>query len=248
MNRIQINFNNKETNAEELKKLCDILSPKEPKALKRRQNEMYILDTDIEALNVRFEELYRQVKNSPNLSEEQCLRECEILRKKYDFEIEELCKLRKIEYETQQARIKARERAETPWRRCWLWKLLFQPLTNRAQNIIEEEAELNAEEFFAPMEEELEARAEQLYNANGKNLSRRKFKRIFKKYLKYKFLLGIDNALQSTDEQEEDDEPQQSVDASPQCDDQEGNKQSEAPEPPIRKTRKQSGDKPPLNK
>lgn len=157
--------------------------------MKRNLNKMYLLNTDIEALHTRFEELYKQVKTSKNLSIEQTNRECEILLLKYNFEIEELNALREVEYKTQQAKIKARNKQEIPWRRCCLWRLLFQPLTNRAQDIIEREAAQNAEKLFSPMEKNILARACEIYNLDIKKLSRHKRKKLLKKYLKQKHLL-----------------------------------------------------------
>ena len=157
----------------------------------KNKNNMFALDTDIEKLNERFDVLFKKVKNSENLTPEQVKRECEVLELKYNFEIEELNSLREVEYRTQQAIIKARNAEQIPWRRCWLRRLFFLPVTNRAQDIIEENAELEAEAHFAPMERELEARADEIFNAEGKKLSRRKRKRILKLYLKYKQMLDI---------------------------------------------------------
>ena len=163
----------------------------------KNKNNMFALDTDIEKLNDRFDVLFKKVKNSENLTPEQVKRECEVLELKYNFEIEELNNLREVEYRTKQAIIKARNAEQIPWRRCWLRRLFFLPVTNRAQDIIEEEAELEAEAHFAPMERALEARADKIFNAEGKKLSRRKRKRILKLYLKYKQMLDI--ALREAD-------------------------------------------------
>ncbi len=113
----------------------------------------------------------------------------EVLLKKYNFEIEELSLARKKEYYTQQAETEARNEEQTPWRRGWWWRLIFQPLTNRAQDIIEERAALEAEELFTNSENELEAQAKTVYGDNVKTLSKRKRKKALKQFLKYKLLL-----------------------------------------------------------
>lgn len=178
--------------------MSKILCLKKVKILKRKNNGMYLLNTDIEKLNERYNVLYKQVKDNPNLSKEQINRECEVLLEKYNFEIEELNALREVEYKTQQAKIKARNQEETPFRRCWIWRLLLMPLTNRPQDIIEEEAARNAEERFAPMESELVTRIAKLYNLDIKKLSQRKRKKVLEKYLKNKRLLKV--ALQAIDD------------------------------------------------
>lgn len=167
--------------------------------MKRKNNGMYLLNSDIEALNKRYEVLYKQIKDNINLTEAQINRACEVLLEKYNFEIEELCALREVEYETKWAKIKARNREQIPWRRCWLWRLLFQPLTNRAQDIIEQEAELDAEDEFTPKEKALQARLDKLDNEKCDEASQRKREKNLKNYLKFKRKLDhlttyIDNA------------------------------------------------------
>ncbi len=180
--KIIINLS-KDTPAETLKELYAALKPKDDK---KHKQPLYALNEDIEKLHERYEQLYKQVKTSLNLSEEQIENECETLSRKYYFELEELSKLRKLEYEKEQAEIEAREDEQTPWRRGWWWRLIFQPLTNRAQDIIEYRAELEAEQKFAPIEKELDELAERLYAGTGKKLSKRKRKRLMEKYLKLK--------------------------------------------------------------
>lgn len=131
---------------------------------KRKQTDYYLSNEDIEKLNDRYIDLYRKIKNQEtNIPQAQIDRMCEVLLAKYNFEIEELSALHEADYLKRQAQIAAKNKQQTPWRRCWLWRLLFMPLTNRAQDIIEAEAKLDAEELFAPMEEELEKRAKKLY-------------------------------------------------------------------------------------
>ncbi len=180
-----INLNiSKDTPAETLTELYSAIKSQGEKP--KRKQPLYALNEDIEKLHERYELLFKQVKNSLNLSENQIEIECDTLSQKYYFELEELSKMRKLEYEKEQAEIEARELEQTPWRRGWWWRLIFQPLTNRAQDIIEYRAELEAQQKFAPIEKELDELADKLYPGTGKKLSKRRRKRLMKKYLKLK--------------------------------------------------------------
>lgn len=152
-NKININIS-KDTPAEIITTLCAAIKTqaKEPK----QKQPLYALSEDIEKLHKRYEELFKQVKNSLNLSSDQIEKECATLSRKYDFELEELSQMRKVDYDKRQAEINARAAEETPWRRGWWWRLIFQPLTNRAQDIIEKRAELKANIAHTAVENEIE--------------------------------------------------------------------------------------------
>ena len=166
--------------------------------MKRKTNGMYLLSSDIEKLNERYSILYKKIKTDTYLPPIAVNKECEVLLEKYNFEIDELNALRKVEYETQRAKVEARNQEETPWRRCWLWRLLLKPVTNRAQDIIEEEAAQNADERFTPKEKELVRRIFKLYDIDLKGLSLRKRKKLLKLYFNNKSLLEA--ALNVVDE------------------------------------------------
>lgn len=87
-----------------------------------------------------------------------------------------------VDYEIKLAQIKAREKEETPWRRCWLWRLLFKPLTNRAQDIIDTRAELNADVVHTAAEKEIEAERNK-QSETIKTPSKRKLRRELRKEL-----------------------------------------------------------------
>lgn len=162
----------------------------------KSKNTLYLLNEDIEKLIDRYEEIYKKAKKSENFSDDQLKRIQEILLQKFDFEIEELSAYREVEYKRKLAEIKAKNKEQIPWRRCWLWRLIFRPTTNRPQDIIEEQAALEAEKLFTGEEQELEERAKIIYGNNSQSLSKRKRKKILKKYLRYKNML---EDLQSTD-------------------------------------------------
>lgn len=185
-NKVVINLS-KDTPPETVAALYAVL-----KAQNRKSNKtLYLSNEDIEKLNARYETLYKDVKNSTNLSTEQISAECETLLNKYYFEIEELSAYREAEYKKRQAQIEAKNDEQIPWRKCWLRRLLFLPVTNRAQDIIEEEAALEADKLFTSEEKKLDELASKLYGENKKPLSKRRRKRVLKKYLKYKRLLNL---------------------------------------------------------
>ncbi len=162
-NKINITIS-KDTPTEMFAAFCDVLKKSEKSKPKQ---PLYALNEDIEKLHERYEQLFKQVKSSLNLSANQIKKECETLSRKYDFDLEELSKIGKIEYDKRQAAIKAKAAEETPFRRCWLWRLLLRPLTNRAQDIIEERAQLDADKIHSAAEKQLDddyEKLEQEYN------------------------------------------------------------------------------------
>ena len=182
MKRI-INLNiSKDTPEETLAALNAALKTGKEKSF-LKVSELYVLNEDIEKLHERYEQLFKQVKTSLNLSETQIQKECETLSLKYDFEIKELSKMRKVDYDKRQAEIKAREAEERPWRRCWLWRLLFMPLTNRAQDIIEERAELDADVAHSAAEKQLDEDWRKFFPDTEKKLTKRERRRLIREKL-----------------------------------------------------------------
>ncbi len=99
---------------------------------------------------------------------------------------------REVDYEIKLAKIRERERNIKPWRRCWLWRLIFRPVTNRAQDIIEERAKLEAEIEQTAEEKEIEDKRKN-FAADEDKPSNGKLKRIMRKELK-KIIERADNA------------------------------------------------------
>lgn len=129
------------------------------------QSELYLTNEDIEKLNDRYEELYKKVKNNSDISEEQQKLEQRVLLEKYAFEIAQLSKKRECEYYEELAKIEAKGSYIIPARKTrflWLRRLFRRPTQNRAQDIIDDEAYLNAEDYFKPREAENEQRAAML--------------------------------------------------------------------------------------
>lgn len=60
-----------------------------------------------------------------------------------------------VDYVIKKTEIRERARELTPRRRCWLWRLLlFVPITNRAQDVIEDRAALDADKLHSEQETE----------------------------------------------------------------------------------------------
>ena len=220
---------------------------------RRKQPKLYLFREDIKKLNDEYSILYQNIRNDQNLSTEQIARACEVLLEKYNFEIEELSDFREAEYWKKQAEIEAKNAEQIPWRRGWWWKLIFQPTTNRAQDIIDEQAALEAEAIFAPIEKALDKRAETLYAGTGKKLSRRKRQRLMKKYLKLRDkLIGDESKADNAAPEEKPQSLKTEVTTAPVtqeppevvADVQSNAQLPEPPAPPARKPRK-TDNKPP---
>lgn len=192
----------------------------------KRKNGYYLLTSDIEELHQRYSKLYKQIQSdfeNQDTTEQQLKRSCEVLLGAYNLEVEQLNDLRYAEYATRKARADAKDAEQIPWRKCWIRRLLFLPVTNRAQDIIEEEAALKADKLFTAEEKKLDDEASKLYGPDNKKPSDRKRKKILKKYLKYKRML--DNA----------DKAEPSTVVAPM---ENAEQATEPPEPPARKPRK----------
>lgn len=99
-----------------------------------------------------------------------------------------------VDYEIRLAQIKARRQEVKPLRRGWWWRLIFQPLTNRAQDIIEERAELDADIRHTALENEIDNDRKQLQpEEDEEKPSKRKLKRAMRDKLK-KVIETADNA------------------------------------------------------
>lgn len=232
---INLSNNTNDGNGEELKRLYDVLYFRADKPTKRKKSKLYLSTDDIDKLNERYAALFKKIGNDTDLSATQSENERAYLTEKYDLEIQMLSDLRETEYLEQQAKINAKYDEEAPWRRGWWWRLIFQPLTNRAQDIIEERAALDAEERFAPLEQELEERAKKLFGENLCELSERKRRRLMKKYLKIKRkLIGDIAEPESADIQSETPTRRDAVHHG----DVDENTAANVPEPPARRPRK----------
>lgn len=135
----------------------------------------------------------------------------QVLLSAYNAAIELKTLESEVDYAIKVSAIDARAAEETPWRRGWWWRLIFQPLTNRAQNIIEKRAELNADITHSAKEKEIENDCNKLLSENDEQQSKRKLKRQMREKLK-KVIETADNA----DVQEAFNEPQSDVQELPQ--------------------------------
>ncbi|MDE6104101.1 MAG: hypothetical protein K2G38_00225 [Clostridia bacterium] len=156
------------------------------KKLSKRQ-VLFIPLSDVEKINDRYLDEMERVKTRLNFVKDPSLIEAffNVLLGSYNAVIELQTLEREIDYDIRLAKIEERRRNQKPWRRCWLWRLLLQPLTNRAQDIIEDRAELEADILHTEAEKIIEAeRKEKLPKDSGKKLSKRKLKRVMRDKLK----------------------------------------------------------------
>ena len=135
----------------------------------------------------------------------------QVLLSAYNAAIELKTLESEVDYAIKVSAIDARAAEETPWRRGWWWRLLFKPLTNRAQDIIEKRAELKANIAYTAAEKEIENDCNKLLSENDEQQSKRKLKRQMREKLK-KVIETADNA----DVQEAFNEPQSDVQELPQ--------------------------------
>lgn len=108
----------------------------------------------------------------------------EVLVNGYKAAIELKALEREVDYNIKFAEIEAREREQKPWRRGWWWRLIFQPLTNRAQDIIERRAELEADIVLSAEERVIEIERNSFISDSGKKLSKRELKQKLKEAIK----------------------------------------------------------------
>lgn len=90
-----------------------------------------------------------------------------VILSSYLAEIEIQTLERNVDYEIKLVEIEERRRALKPFRRCWFWRLLLRPITNRAQDIIEERAQIDADIIHSAAEKQLDEdydKLEQEYN------------------------------------------------------------------------------------
>ncbi len=195
-NKIIINLT-KDTPAETLSELCAVIKAQGEKP--KHKQPLYALNEDIEKLHARYEELFKQVRNSLDLSTKQIELEEDTLNRKYEFELEELSKERKLEYDKRQAEIEAQADEQTPFRRGWWWRLIFQPLTNRAQDIIEERAALEADITLSADERVIEIERDSFISDSGKKLTKREMKRRLKTAIKQADNADVREAFEEPD-------------------------------------------------
>ena len=162
---------------------------KKDKSIKR-----YIPLEDVKKINTAFlDELEKEKArldyvNSKELSDSFH----DVLLGAYNGTIEMMTLERKVEFEIKRAEIEERRRNLKPWRRSWLWRLLFQPVTNRAQDIIEERAELDADVVHTAAEKLIDADEEKFEQENPEIYSTMKIKAQAKK--------NLEEAIKAADE------------------------------------------------
>ena len=114
---------------------------------RNKRGERYLPLDDIKKIDDEFlsemENVKRRLSNVKDLDIIKAFQQ--VLLSAYNAAIELKMLESEVDYEIRLAQIKARRQEVKPLRRGWWWRLIFQPLTNRAQDIIEERAELDAD-------------------------------------------------------------------------------------------------------
>lgn len=196
---------------------------------KSKQTAQYIPLEDIKTIDDAFLTEINNVRMKLSGCDDEKLINAfnEVLVNGYKAAIELKALEREVDYNIKFAKIEAREREQTPWRRGWWWRLIFRPVTNRPQDIIEERAELDAERVHGELEKQLDDDWEQLFPKKEK-LSKRELRRQAKKQLKAA-IKAADNTEtnEAFDALTNDVSPKESTEQA-----------AEPPEPPTRKPRK----------
>lgn len=122
-----------------------------------------------------------------------------VLLNSYTSTIELRMLEREVDYDKQQAEIEAREKEQTPWRRGWWWRLIFRPVTNRAQDVIEERAALEADITLSADERVIEIERDSFISDSGKKLSKREMKRRLKTAIKQADNADVREAFEEPD-------------------------------------------------
>lgn len=163
---------------------------------RNKHSERYLPLDDIKKIDDEFlsemENVKRRLSNVKDLDIIKAFQQ--VLLSAYNAAIEVKTLEREVDYEIKFAQIKARRQEIKPWRRGWWWRLIFQPLTNRAQDIIEERAELDADIRHTALENEIDNDRKQLQPEDDEEKpSKRKLKRAMRDKLK-KVIETADNA------------------------------------------------------
>lgn len=163
---------------------------------RNKRGERYLPLDDIKKIDDEFlsemENVKRRLSNVKDLDIIKAFQQ--VLLSAYNAAIEVKTFEREVDYEIKFAQIEARRQEIKPWRRGWWWRLIFQPLTNRAQDIIEERAELDADIRHTALENEIDNDRKQLQPEDDEEKpSKRKLKRAMRDKLK-KVIETADNA------------------------------------------------------
>ncbi|MDE7181502.1 MAG: hypothetical protein K2O41_00535 [Clostridia bacterium] len=151
-----------------------------------KRQARYIPLSDVEKINDRYLTEMQNVKQRLGYVKDEAIIRAfhDVLLSSYNAVIELQTLEREVDYEIRLAKIEERRRNQIPWRRCWLWRLLLRPLTNRAQDIIEARAELEADILHTEAENAIEDERKKLPQDSGESLSKRKLKRAMRDKLK----------------------------------------------------------------
>jgi len=153
---------------------------------KSKQTAQYIPLADIEKIDDDFLNEITKVRTRLSGCDDDKLIGAfnETLMNGYKAAIELKVLEREVDYDNKFSEIEARAGEFRAWRRCWLWRLIFRPVTNRAQDIIEARAEIDADKEHTAVEKQIEDERKRLLQDSVPIISKHELKRQLKKQLK----------------------------------------------------------------
>ncbi len=146
---------------------------------------------DVKQLHERYQQLETNIKNTEKRTGAAYLREIDnYLICALKHEARKISKVRDAEYEGDEAKLAAKKREETPATRRNPWKF-FKKEKNRAQELVDEEAAINADYLHNVKEADLNRQEKELEqievgSAAGEYLSLRKRIKLRRKIAKHK--------------------------------------------------------------
>lgn len=151
-----------------------------------KNNARYIPLEEIKVINDEFLNEIENVKKRLGYIKDEALISAfyNVLVGAYSAAIEMKTLESKIDYDIRLAEIEARTAELEPWRGGWWRRLFFLPLTNRAQDIIEERAALDADIIHAEAEKKIDEDEKKYFPETEKKLTRREHKRLMREQLK----------------------------------------------------------------
>lgn len=124
----------------------------------KKKAKSYLPLEDLKKINSDYLDELENVKKRLNFVRDKEISEAfqKVILSSYSGEIELRTCEREVDYEIRKAEIEERWRVLKPFRRGWWWRLLLRPLTNRAQDIIEERAQIDADIIHSAAEKQID--------------------------------------------------------------------------------------------
>lgn len=154
---------------------------------KQNKNDaLYIPLDEIKKLNDEFLTELESVKRRLSVIKDPAIitEVHDVLLKAYKAAIDIKARESEVDYEIKRAAIEARASELKPVRHNWAWRFLFRPLTNRAQDIIEERAALDADIIHGEAEKAIDDDYKKHFPDTDEKLFKRELMRKMREKLK----------------------------------------------------------------